>query len=1222
MCKPGSLIRPSIVMGALLLLLPIMSAWGATKTPERLHLLSQLASEHQDIQLSEQDWAWLRHKRKLTLGVSLPSFPPLDIVYSDGDYEGISADVAALLSQQLGIEISVLNLPDRAEALEALQAGTIDLLSGANNFELDAYPVALSRSYAEDFPAIFRRQGDSRLLPKNLSGATIAMAEDYRSSQEVQNLFPQARLVQFKSQTEAMAALAFEQVDVYLGDSLSAYYMVNQSFFNYVKFDRPVEMTSNGFSFAVKQDNTRLLQILNNSIDTLGQAKLSHIIKRWAGSGFVLSGDKVILSAQERRWIAQHPVVRMVVNDDLAPAAFFDANGNFNGIVADLFDIISLRTGLQFEVERTGSFNNLQRALKAGRADLAMLIPTPERETFLRFTHSFATSSFAVVNARSNKAFNGLQSLKGKRLAIAKGQAVIAQIRSEHPDIRLVTPATTLDSLSMVAEGKADAAMMPLSSARYYTSRLYDNTLQIAGITSGNEATNNFAMRRSDTELQSILNKVILSIPPDDMNSITNRWRANTAMSGQTWRDYREVIGEIIAVALTVVAIILLKVVFLRREIQKRVAAEQALNDQLQFLQTLSDAMPQPVYARDREGRMLSCTRSYEQALGLSLSDILGKTTLEMPIDCFETVRDFHRNYLLAMESGEPIQQRCEITLGNKTIWIDHWIQPFRDSGGTIKGVICGWLDTTEQHTLIEALRAAKVQAEDASRAKTTFLATMSHEIRTPMSAVIGTLELALKRADQGVLDRAGIEIARTAANNLLELIGDILDIVRIESGRLSLAPKRDNLRELVESVFRVFDGAARHKGLQLILDVDPNINGDVLIDPLRFKQVLSNLVSNAIKFSHEGCVKITVAGEWVEPFSLALTLLVEDSGIGISQEDQTRLFRPFAQVNQDPANARGGTGLGLVISRSLCEMMGGTLHMISIPGTGTRIRVNLTLTRLDPVPPRESSPPLTSVAPRHGRVRILVVDDHLMNRQLLLQQLQFLGYEAAGAENGEVALAAWRNLHCELIITDCHMPIMTGAELTLAIREEERLSGLTPTVILGLTADARQVDIERYLSIGMDDCLIKPTSLDELEARLSSFTFSRSSTHAHDAAKPQRVVNIEDDQDHIGINALSRLAGGNTSQVQELVRELLSSNRQDLGTLQLLLQKRDIRALRELSHRIRGAASVVKAEQLIARCREMEDACGSSDLSKLEEKAAQVEQAMVELERGFSLID
>jgi len=1213
MLKLSSLIYPLFIVGIVFPMLKSTDALGDSTAPGSLHLLSQLASERRDIKLSEQDWAWLRNKRKLTLGVSLPSFPPLDIVYNDGDYEGISADVIASLSQQLGVEVNVLNLPDRAQALEALQSGKVDMLSSANSFELKAYPVVLSRPYVDDSPALFRRLGDSRSLPTDLKGMTIAMAADYRTTEDVQKQFPEARLVLFKSQTEAMAAVAFEHADIYLGDSLSAYYMINQSFFNYVKFDRMLAMNADGFSFALKQDNAPLLQILNKSIDGLGKIKLTYIIKRWASGGYVLPGDKVVLSTQEQRWIARNPVVRMVVNDDLAPAAFFDANGNFNGIIADLFDIITLRTGLQFQVERTGSFNNLQHALKTGKADLAMLVPSPERETFLRFTHSFATSSYAVVTANSGNTFDGLQSLSGKRLAIAKGQAIIPQLRNKYPQIKLITPPTTLDSLSMVAHGDADAAMMSLSSARYYTSRLYDNRLQIAGITSGNTATTNFAMRRSDTELQSILNKVILSIPPDDMNSITNRWRPNAAMSGQTWRDYRQVIAEIIGVALLVVAIILLKVFFLRREIRKRMAVERTLSDQLQFLQTLSDAMPQPIYVRDREGRMLSCARSYERALGLSLNDVLGKTALELPGKYFEAAPSFHQDYLRAMEHGEPIQQCCEITLGDRKIWIDHWIQPFRDSCGTIKGVICGWVDITEQYSLIEELKAAKQRADDASRAKTHFLATMSHEIRTPMNAVIGTLELALKRADSGLLDRPSLEIAHTSAKSLLELIGDILDIVRIESGRLSLAPQRSNLRELVESVARVFDGLARQKGLELILDLDPTINSDVLIDPMRFKQVLSNLLSNAIKFTHTGFVRVRICGEYIDPCSLALELQVEDSGIGISEDDLQQLFRPFAQVNQNPMNGRGGTGLGLVICRSLCEMMGGTLHMSSVPGAGTRIDVDLTLTRLEPAPPlprRELKKPTQ----RHAPIHILVVDDHRMNRQLLLQQLEFLGHEAIGAEDGAVALNLWRSIHFDIVITDCHMPVMTGAQLTLAIRQEEKQQGLTPCVILGLTADAQQGDIDGYIASGMNDCLLKPVELNVLEERLSAFEPGHSMKPAPASVAPD----ISSERYHIGINALTQLAGGDAAQVQNLIRELLESNHQDLQKLRILVQRQDTQALRELSHRVRGAARVVKDQRLIASCRALEDAC-SGPLSGLEEKVACVEQAMLELGRVFS---
>jgi len=842
------------------------------------------------------------------------------------------------------------------------------------------------------------------------------------------------------------------------------------------------------------------------------------------------------------------------------------------------------------------------------------LIPTPERETFMRFTHSFATSSFAVVTANSDTKFDGLQSLGGKRLAIANGQAVIPMLREEYPQIKLINPATTLDSLSMVASGSADAAMMSLSIARYYTSRLYDGRLQIVGITSGNSATTNFAMRRSDTELQSILNKVILSIPPDEMNSITNRWRPNAAMSGQTWRDYRQVIAEIVAVALLIVASILVKVFFLRREVRKRKAVEQELNDQLQFLQTLSDAMPQPTYVRDRQGRMLSCARSYEHTLGLSLKDVLGKTALEMPGQYFEAAPVFHQEYLNAMECGEPRQRRCEVILGNRKIWIDHWIQPFRDSGGTIKGVICGWLDITEQYSLIEELKTAKNRADDASRAKTQFLATMSHEIRTPMNAVIGTLELALKRADRGLLDRPSIEIAHTSAKSLLELIADILDIVRIESGRLSLAPQRSNLHKLVESVVRVFDGLARQKGLELILDLDPTINSDVLIDPMRFKQVLSNLLGNAIKFTNTGFVRVRVGGEPIDACTLALELQVQDSGIGISEDDQLKLFHPFVQVNQAPMNGRGGTGLGLVICRSICEMMGGALHLSSSPGTGTRIDINLTLTRLEPAPLINPRRERQSQAQRHGHIRILVVDDHGMSRQLLLQQLDFLGYEAMGAEDGAVALELWRSTRFDIVITDCHMPMMTGAQLTQAIRQEEKRQGLAPGIILGLTADAQQEDIEGYIALGMNDCLLKPVDLDVLEERLSSFETQRSLKPETDASEPDGSR----ERYRIGINALTQLAGGNAAMVQNLVRELLESTRQDLQKLRLHARRQDTSALRELAHRIRGAARVLKDQRLIAYCRELEDAC-SGLLPDLEEKVALVEQAMLELERVFS---
>nr|BFE95526.1 hypothetical protein GCM10020185_60620 [Pseudomonas brassicacearum subsp. brassicacearum] len=286
-------------------------------------------------------------------------------------------------------------------------------------------------------------------------------------------------------------------------------------------------------------------------------------------------------------------------------------------------------------------------------------------------------------------------------------------------------------------------------------------------------------------------------------------------------------------------------------------------------------------------------------------------------------------------------------------------------------------------------------------------------------------------------MDRFAIEVASGAAHGMLDLIGDILDIARIESGKLSLAPQRANLHELTESVARIFEGLARQKHLRLQRVLDAGVNRDVLIDPLRFKQIVSNLLSNAIKFTDQGEVRLSVSGEPdVEHGRLGICLRVEDTGCGISPEDQRRLFSPFTQATHTTQSARSGSGLGLVISRTLCEMMGGTLTLRSAAGAGTQVEILLDLPLLDALP---TAPPVEAEALVPGRaLSILVVDDYPANRLLLSQQLGYLGHRVQEAQNGVEGLHAWRSEHFDVVITDCNMPLMSGYELARAIRDEE----------------------------------------------------------------------------------------------------------------------------------------------------------------------------------------
>ncbi len=1044
--------------------------------PNTLHSRAHL--DHHHLALEEEDWHWLRHKSALTIGAVATESAPFNVSYDDHHYEGISADVSALIGQMLGVRIKVVPFATRDAALQALQADSIDLLGSYSSRPATADSLRFSRPFAEARLALFRRNDDPRPASANLAGLRVAVPQEH--SAELLARFPLAHAMIYPSPDEAIAAAAFGHADLYLDDVLSAYFRINRAYYSYLKLEGFAEFSKGDYGFALKGDNQRLQRILDQCIEAIGREQLTSLSHRWVGSGLVASDEKVALTPEESRWIARNPVIRLVINDDLAPVAFFDANGIFSGVTAELLELIAQRTGLRFQVSaRNGGYPEQMEALGKSEADLAIMTASAQREHTLRFTRPFLSSPFVLVTPtdRNGKAQLAGE-LIGKRLAIPRGHVTLQQVRERYRQTRIIETDTSLDAMNRVYEGSADAALVSLPAARYYIVRLFQNRLAVADLIHTARATTHFALRRSDPELQSILDKALLSLPADDLNAIASHWRSPPGMSSQTWRDYALMIAEIIVGASLLLLLSLAWVVYLRR----RVKAEQTLNGQLRFIETLAENMPPALYIRDIDGHMLSCNRSYLESVGLSAEEVLNRTAQPLPAEHFAAQPDLHQNYLQAISDGQTITSVHAVKLQGKEVWIEHWIQPFKDANGVTKGVICGWLDITRHRHLVQGLKEAKNLADQASRAKTTFLATMSHEIRTPMNAIIGILELALKRADSGRIERSSIEIAYSSAHSLLELIGDILDIARIESGRLSLSPKRANLRELVESVARVFEGLAWQKCLNLILEIDSSINGDVLVDGLRFKQILSNLVSNAIKFTEAGFIKVSIGGDLLDDAVLRVRLCVEDSGIGISPGSQQRLFQPFAQVERNVQNLEG-TGLGLVICRSLCEMMGGQVSMSSAVGQGTRVDVELRLQTLESVAAAERLPPVNK---RHMyRLQILVVDDHPVNRQVLQQQLCFLGHDVVEAENGLQALHTWRERDFDVIITDCHMPVMNGAELARSIRQDERDTHSEPIVIIGLTADAQQEEVERCIQAGMNDCLIKPISLDELEERL-----------------------------------------------------------------------------------------------------------------------------------------
>ena len=355
-------------------------------------------------------------------------------------------------------------------------------------------------------------------------------------------------------------------------------------------------------------------------------------------------------------------------------------------------------------------------------------------------------------------------------------------------------------------------------------------------------------------------------------------------------------------------------------------------------------------------------------------------------------------------------------------------------------------------------LEAAAAEAEAANRAKSTFLSTMSHEIRTPMNAILGYAQLMLRDPSLGADAKTNLKIIGRSGEHLLALINDVLDMSKIEAGRIELNPTTFNLSRLLDDLAAMFRLRAEAKALRFEMLVDGESVPYVLADEGKIRQVLINLLGNAIKFTERGQIKLHVTLEQRTGRSVMAVSRVEDTGPGIAEEEQAKLFEPFSQATGG-LNTQEGTGLGLAISRKYARLMGGDITVTRAPGKGSIFRFEIPIERGDAGRCREAQ----CAAPRHcaygrGRraPRILVVDDQLENRDWLMKLLTSIGFSVRGADNGEAAIRVWEEWNPQLILMDVHMPVMDGLEATRRIKADPRGK---ETVIVALTASAMDED-------------------------------------------------------------------------------------------------------------------------------------------------------------------
>ncbi|MGX0936773.1 two-component system, NarL family, sensor histidine kinase EvgS [Cupriavidus metallidurans] len=1015
----------------------------------------------------------------LRIGVMANGLPPFDLVGIDGNYEGISADYLAMIASTLHAKVEVRAYATRDAALYDLSHDAIDVVAtdpgqtrpaqGAIGFMPNQIIEIATRSTAH----------------KLVGNQTLGYVNGQLDPQAILAAYPGRKLQSYATLLDALTQLSLGADVVLLSNATAASYITAQYGIPNLVAVNVSRLSVGDLSFLVRDPALRAR--FDAAISAIPKPTRLAISTHWVPTTLMPHFDKALnLTAEESAWIAAHPVVRYRATNDRVPFVFSDEHGESVGLSVQVLDQIEERTGLRFEPVRADGNN---RPDHPGAPTIQPIVPVDGpsvRADGLTITEPYFQGYWAIVAHVRQRGINNILDLAGKRVAVVLPNPIIDRLRATVP-LQVVKAASYRDAYRMVATGIADATLGNMLTANYLIRESYPEVLRIVAPISGTPLNVGIGVPADEPMLLAILNKALLSLSREDINALRLRWSEPQSIASSTetlpsWAWFS------LAAGLVLLAISLLWSQSLRQQIQRRRRMETVLHEQLAFQTSILDAIPQPIYLRDADLRLMTCNAAFERALGCGRKQMRGRTIDQMPLKLGDIPLSL-QTYRKVLATGEAATLDRTLMIEGKERIVLNWVEPLRNATGGVVGIIGGWIDMTERQQMVTELASAKDRAEAANRAKSAFLASISHEIRTPMNAILGMLELTLQDKRLPDDDRLQVETAQESAKSLIGLINDILDASKMEAGKFVLTPQPAPLRQLVGDVTSLFGLAAARKGVQLEAIVDDAVAPCHMVDPLRFKQVLNNLVSNAVRFTDRGSVVIRLGATNLTPDRQSLTFSVSDTGTGIPEGGLKKLFQPFTQIG-DTKRSAGGTGLGLSICQRLVTKMHGTIGITSEVGKGTTVTATIELPIVAEIAPVPQSDQRIQPSTKPGNtLHVLIVDDHAPNRILLQRQLEKLGHCAVTASDGCEALEKLADASFDLIICDYSMPNMDGPTLTRTIRSSDLPYRTLP--ILGYTASAQPEIRAHAIECGMDAVMIKPVDMATLETTLAT-TVSR----------------------------------------------------------------------------------------------------------------------------------
>ena len=577
---------------------------------------------------------------------------------------------------------------------------------------------------------------------------------------------------------------------------------------------------------------------------------------------------------------------------------------------------------------------------------------------------------------------------------------------------------------------------------------------------------------------------------------------------------------------------------------------DQRLRDQQFYTRSLIESNIDALMTTDPSGIITDVNKQMEALTGCTRDELIGA-----PFKSYFTDPERAEAGIKLVLSEKKVTD-YELTAcardGKQTV-VSYNATTFYDRGRTLQGVFAAARDVTERKRFEAELQQAKAVAESASQSKSDFLASMSHEIRTPMNAIIGIADLLAKTALSPEQNKY-VQIFRRAGDNLLHLINDILDLSKVEASQLELERTGFSLHDLLEKVTEMVAVRAHDKGLSLVCEIAPNMPTDLIGDPTRLRQVLLNLLGNAIKFTEFGEVALRVTPDGDSSVMGTLRFTISDTGVGIPSEKLDAVFERFTQADSSTTRRFGGSGLGLTISKRLVELMGGRIWVASVVGKGSAFSFAVPLEIWAGATRRAAMPVGTGPAPPLPALHILLVEDSPDNRTITVAYLQDTPYRVDIAENGAIACEKFAAGDYDMVLMDRQMPVMDGLTATRAIRKWEQANHRPPTPIIALTAAALKGDREKCIAAGCTAFLTKPIKQEVLLQTIIE--------HSIVAPPSSKMENRQ--KETILVHANPRFA--------DLIPGFLQNRRQDIIEVLDALERGDFEVVENLAHGMKGA--------------------------------------------------